>query len=49
MKIFITASFGDTQAEIENLCSIIKSSGFEDFCFIRDIENYKKIFNDPHE
>jgi|TARA_Y100000310_G_scaffold164351_1_gene164178 nucleoside 2-deoxyribosyltransferase len=51
MKVFITASFkeGKNKDEIENLCSLIKKSGFEDFCFIRDVENYQKIFDDPRE
>ena len=51
MKIFITASFkeGKNKDEIEYLCSLIRESGFEDFCFIRDIENYQKIFDDPKE
>lgn len=51
MKIFITATFqnDENRLEIEKLCSVVKSSGFEDFCFIRDVENYKKIFNDPKE
>ncbi len=51
MKIYITAPFrnGENKKEIEELCSAVKQSGFEDFCFIRDIENYQKIFNDSHE
>ena len=49
MRIFITASFGDSQKNIENLCSIVKAAGLEDFCFIRDVENYKKIFDDAKE
>lgn len=51
MKIYITASFkgSDNKAEIEHLCSLVKESGFEDFCFIRDIENYQKVFDDAHE
>lgn len=51
MKVFITASFkeGKNRAEIERLCSIVKNAGFEDFCFIRDIENYQKVFKDPKE
>ena len=49
MKIFITSSFrgSDNKKEIENLCKIVRSAGFEDFCFIRDIEHYKKTFNNP--
>ncbi|MFA4880873.1 MAG: nucleoside 2-deoxyribosyltransferase [Candidatus Doudnabacteria bacterium] len=49
MRIFITAPFGDSQKNIENLCSIVRVAGFEDFCFTRDIENYRKIFNDVKE
>ena len=51
MKVFITASFkgGKNKDEIEYLCSLIKESGFEDFCFIRDVENYQKIFDNPRE
>jgi nucleoside 2-deoxyribosyltransferase len=51
MKVYITASFkgSDNKEEIERICSLVKESGFEDFCFIRDVENYKKVFNDAHE
>lgn len=50
-KIFITASFknSENKEEIEKLCALVKQSGFEDFCFIRDVENYQKMFNDPKE
>ena len=50
MKIYITASFGRSGREyIETLCSLVKEAGFVDFCFIRDVENYEKVFHDPHE
>ncbi len=49
MRIFITSSFGDSKEVIEQLCSIVKSAGFEDFNFIRDVENYGKIFVNPKE
>ena len=51
MKVFITASFkeGKNKAEIEQLCAIVKNAGFEDLCFIRDIEDYQKVFNSPKE
>ena len=49
MKIFITSSFGDSQETIEKLCSIVRSAGLEDFSFIRDIENFQKVFLDPKE
>lgn len=51
LRMFITSSFkgGENRSEIEHLCSLVKQSGFEDFCFIRDVENYQHIFNDPKE
>ncbi len=51
MKLFITSSFqgDDNKKEIEHLCELVKMVGFEDFCFIRDVEDYKKIFDDPQE
>lgn len=51
MKVFITATFkeGANRDEIERMCEIIKNSGFTDFCFIRDVENYQKVFHDPKE
>jgi nucleoside 2-deoxyribosyltransferase len=50
-RIFITAPFqqGRNRQEIEHLCSLVKEAGFQDFCFIRDVENYEKVFDDPHE
>lgn len=51
MKIFITSSFRgfDNKFEIENLCMIVRNAGYEDFCFIRDIEHYEKTFIDSKE
>lgn len=52
MKLFITAPFkGDeNKADIEKLCEIARDAGFDDFCFIRDVERYQRgIFSDPHE
>ncbi|NOQ55697.1 MAG: hypothetical protein GQ477_02710 [Nanohaloarchaea archaeon] len=48
MNVFITVSFrdGKNRDEIEYLCSLIRKSNFKDFCFIRDIENYQKVFDD---
>lgn len=28
---------------------MVKEAGFDDFCFIRDVENYQKMFHDPRE
>jgi len=51
MKIFITAPFknGKNRFEIETLCNLVNQAGFHDFCFIRDVENYKKTFNNPKQ
>ncbi len=49
MRVYITSSFGDSKEDIEYLCSIVRSAGFEDFSFIRDVENYQKVFDDPKE
>ncbi|MDD2807087.1 MAG: hypothetical protein PHW95_01015 [Patescibacteria group bacterium] len=49
MRVFVTASFGDTKVNIESMCAVVRAAGFEDFCFVRDIENYQKVFDDPKE
>jgi nucleoside 2-deoxyribosyltransferase len=52
MKLFVTARFkGDENiADIERLCRIARNAGFDDFCFIRDIEKYQRgVFSDSHE
>jgi nucleoside 2-deoxyribosyltransferase len=50
-RIFITMSFqgNKNKQEIEHLCELVNNAGFKDFCFIRDVENYKKIFDSPDE
>lgn len=50
-KIYITTSFQgvENKEEIYELCNIIKSAGFEDFCFTRDIEHFKHVFDDHGE
>ncbi len=51
MKLYITTNFqeGNNRKEIEELCGLMAQAGFEDFCFIRDVENYKKKFNNPYD
>ncbi len=51
MKIYITAPFqgNKNRDQIENMCAIVNKSGFEDFCFVRDVENYQKVFHNAHE
>jgi len=50
MKIYVTSRFkGADKESVEALCQAVGAAGLEDFSFIRDIENYKKVFTDPKE
>jgi nucleoside 2-deoxyribosyltransferase len=51
MKIFITATFKyeENKPEIEHLCSLVKKAGFQDFCFVRDMEDYQETFSDSRK
>ncbi len=51
MRLYITARFKgqENKPEIEELCAAVEAAGMEDFCFIRDVENYQKTFNDPKD
>lgn len=51
LKVFVTATFKgtDNKLEIEKLCNYIKQAGLEDFCFVRDVEHYQKIFSNSHQ
>jgi nucleoside 2-deoxyribosyltransferase len=47
MKVYITAKFGtDNKKEIDTLCTLVQKSGFEDYCFVRDVD---EKFQDAHE
>jgi len=52
MKVYITARFKGAREQreaIEAVCKAVREAGLEDFCFIRDIEHYENIFDDPKE
>jgi nucleoside 2-deoxyribosyltransferase len=51
MKLFITHTFKglENKPEIENLCRIVAQSGWQDYSFVRDAENYTKKFSSPKE
>lgn len=52
MKLYITLTFhgfGNDQEAAEHLCALVKTAGWEDFCFIRDVENYQKKFDSPKD
>lgn len=48
--MYITLSFkgfGQNRDAVEQLCSLVQRAGWEDFCFLRDAENYQKTFDSP--
>lgn len=51
MRLYITATFKGTanRAEVEQLCALVAQSGWEDFCFVRDVEGWQHVFDDPRE
>jgi len=49
MRCYVTSSFGDSREEIEKLCLVVRQAGFEDFSFIRDVENHRKTFDNPKD
>lgn len=48
MRAYVAAPFkgGNNKEEIKHFCSLVKESGFEDFCFVRDVQ---KEFDDSKE
>lgn len=50
-KMYIAARYKglENKPDVENFCKIVKEAGFEDFCFIRDIENYGHAFDTVQE
>lgn len=51
MKVYVATRFKgeENKAEVEDLCTAVRKAGMTDFCFVRDVENYKKTFDDPKE
>ena len=51
MRLYVTATFKgtDNRAEIEALCALVDSAGWESFCFVRDVEQWGHVFDDPVE
>jgi nucleoside 2-deoxyribosyltransferase len=51
LRLYITATFKgtDNRAEIERLCALVARAGWEDFCFIRDVEGWQKVFESAHD
>lgn len=51
MKVYVTARYkGSKNKEaIETLCAAVRDAGMKDFCFVRDVERYEHVFDDPKE
>ncbi|MFC1656821.1 nucleoside 2-deoxyribosyltransferase [Patescibacteria group bacterium] len=51
MRVYIAVPFKgeENKKEIEELCLKVRKAGHEDFCFVRDIENYQNFFSAPHK
>lgn len=51
MKVYVAARFKGTEnkQQIEALCAAVRAADMTDFCFIRDVEQYKHTFDDPKE
>ena len=51
MRLYVTATFKgtDNRAEIEALCALVDLAGWESFCFVRDVEHWAHVFDDPVE
>lgn len=51
MRLYITATYKGTanRAEVEHLCALVARSGWEDFCFVRDVENWEHVFDNPRD
>ncbi|GAB4571626.1 MAG: hypothetical protein Kow0077_08790 [Anaerolineae bacterium] len=51
MRLYITATYKgtDNRAEIEQLCALVARAGWQPFCFVRDVEQWQPMFDDPHD
>jgi nucleoside 2-deoxyribosyltransferase len=51
MRLYVTATFKgiENRAEIEALCALVEAAGWESFCFVRDVEHWEHVFDDPAE
>jgi len=50
MKLYVTSRYkGADRKSVEDLCAAARAAGMQDFSFIRDIEGYQKIFDNPQD
>ncbi len=51
MKVYVTTRFkgADNKQGIETLCAAVRAAKMRDFSFVRDVENYKKTFDNPKD
>ena len=51
MKVYVATRFkgAENKHEVEALCKAVREAGLRVFSFVRDVENYKKTFDDPKQ
>lgn len=51
VKIYVTARYkgAENKGDIDTLCAAVRDADMKDFCFVRDVEHYKHVFDDPKE
>lgn len=51
MKVYLATRFegADGKRQIDMLSKAVRDAGMKDFSFIRDVENYKKTFDNPKD
>lgn len=52
MKVYIAVRFkgaNDNKDHIEQMSTGLNAAGMEAFCFVRDIEHYQHVYDDPKQ
>lgn len=51
MKVYVATRYkgAENKHEVEALCEAVRDAGLHDFSFVRDVENYKKTFDDSKQ
>lgn len=51
MKVYVATRYkgAENKHEVEALCRAVRDAGLRDFSFVRDIEKYKKTFDDQKQ
>jgi nucleoside 2-deoxyribosyltransferase len=49
MKVYVSTRYkgSESRHEVERLTKAVRGAGLKDFSFVRDVEKYKHVFDDP--